>query len=1381
MQVRIDRILKSVFRRGAGGAPQPEAGGRRGIALVLVLAFLVLITVFVIAFFSSVTTENSDASSYAAQTSVKQLADTAVNIVIGTIRTATTGTAPNGGPTAWASQPGMIRTYDNTGNPAADYKLYSSDAMVLNANGGSITYSPNAISTPGGDMDPNWGQKPAFFTDLNSPVATGTSVVFPIIDGHNLQQSTIPYDGQPVPAVTYETTTTGSADIEGFGIVTQDTTGGNVGSAPTASSPTVALDGPNGLTSGKNPVPMPAKWIYVLKDGGLITPDYATSGSIATFTTTPANEQPTQANPIVGRIAFWTDDETCKVNINTASEGTYWDEPYTSTPEDVNFANSIPLSTEYQRIPGHPATTCLSPILGSLLPRPTLAVSPNQYPAFTGNYNQLGQYYLLNPRTNNGGTDGGTIVAASSTTNLISPILQDNRLYNSADELMFQPSLTGTVRTLNAPSYAGAGATLNTSLLEQTKFFLTASSRAPDLNLFGRPRISLWPLQVSTNLRNAKDNLLAFCTTTGSGATAAQYYFQQYNAFSSANGNFNQTPSSQSTSMDWTNISRNQSLFGYLQELASTNIPGFGGNFFNKYVTRATQPKPTGLNQILVEMMDYIRSGINIHNEYGPTIYDYAISEATSGYMSGQNAVSPLVFPSTSGTLRGVGNLYTVCEVTINFFANATASGSGTPVYAYLSMGFFNPWNRPPAVTPDMGMTVSGLTNWKITNDSGMSNYVSLNFPADGQVNVFGTRQFNEQQSFSAGYEFSYPTNYGGAPGQTGPGGAKTLSQGNGLTNYPYYSVSPIAVSGNSFMFSGGTCTISLYDGYDTPMTSSNPPVQNITVVFPKGGPWPVPTFSTALSGRTQGNNQSLGFYASGDVSRSMQVYVPNEGTSGGSGGGDLRLLSLLDNVPSSFFMPSIDGGAGSYASSTPVVVSLRQRDTTFITKGPAGEINGLFNGVTTPLLVSGANPGTPGDPPKTGDIITVPAAPLGLTAAVMTNGTEGDWDSGPGQQNDGPFLNRILGWSDSADTNSPYSGGFFGGNGFDPTPNQFTPSRQVASAMIFGDLPTGINQTNPAASLPWQTLLFCPNPAAGGLTPQSNRLSSGSGHPGFGTTSTGLNMPPYTTPPDHLFLDLFTMPVVEPYAISDRFSTAGRINMNYEIEPFTYIVRNTGIDAVMKSVQMTAIPTTMNNYKYDMTKTADAPGTATPTSQTRFDINVDGQNGTLTGFQQRFDQSDIFRSPSEICNIFLVPNAQEVANSGGGGSTPAYNSMNTWWNNYQLTGKNAREAPYAAIYPRLTTKSNSFRVHYRVQTLKQVASGRSTWASWNEGQDQVLGEYRGSQLIERYIDPNDPNIPDYAPAANPAIQLNPPTLNTSIANLEQYYKFHIIDERQFP
>ena len=30
--------------------------------------------------------------------------------------------------------------------------------------------------------------------------------------------------------------------------------------------------------------------------------------------------------------------------------------------------------------------------------------------------------------------------------------------------------------------------------MDKTRFFLTAHSRAPELNLFGRPRVTIWPV-----------------------------------------------------------------------------------------------------------------------------------------------------------------------------------------------------------------------------------------------------------------------------------------------------------------------------------------------------------------------------------------------------------------------------------------------------------------------------------------------------------------------------------------------------------------------------------------------------------------------------------------------------------------------------------------------------------------------------------------------------------------------------------------------------------------------------------------------------------------------------------------------------------------------
>jgi len=58
----------------------------------------------------------------------------------------------------------------------------------------------------------------------------------------------------------------------------------------------------------------------------------------------------------------------------------------------------------------------------------------------------------------------------------------------------------------------------------------------------------------------------------------------------------------------------------------------------------------------------------------------------------------------------------------------------------------------------------------------------------------------------------------------------------------------------------------------------------------------------------------------------------------------------------------------------------------------------------------------------------------------------------------------------------------------------------------------------------------------------------------------------------------------------------------------------------------------------------------------------------------------------------------------------------------------------------------------------------------WEEGKDSVVAELRGSRVIERYIDPNNVDIPDYAAAASP----------TSLDTLERFYRWRIIANREF-
>ena len=95
--------------------------GQRGAALLIVLGCLVLLSILIVAFFSSVTTERKSAQSYSNSSAVKLLAESTVNVVMGQIKDATKGRTDSGQTLAWASQPGMIRTYNTAGCTASSY------------------------------------------------------------------------------------------------------------------------------------------------------------------------------------------------------------------------------------------------------------------------------------------------------------------------------------------------------------------------------------------------------------------------------------------------------------------------------------------------------------------------------------------------------------------------------------------------------------------------------------------------------------------------------------------------------------------------------------------------------------------------------------------------------------------------------------------------------------------------------------------------------------------------------------------------------------------------------------------------------------------------------------------------------------------------------------------------------------------------------------------------------------------------------------------------------------------------------------------------------------------------------------------------------------
>ncbi len=404
---------------------------------------------------------------------------------------------------------------------------------------------------------------------------------------------------------------------------------------------------------------------------------------------------------------------------------------------------------------------------------------------------------------------------------------------------------------------------------------------------------------------------------------------------------------------------------------------------------------------------------------------------------------------------------------------------------------------------------------------------------------------------------------------------------------------------------------------------------------------------------------------------------------------------------------------------------------------------------------------------------------PNGVLGVVRTDSQPGDFDNGIGIFSDGPFANKedegnvVYAWWDQVARVYHYPVPYFTDTWtYEKPGNTFTsPLRQLPSAVMFGSLPSA------AASLKgWQTLSFAPYPA-------------GSNHPGN------------ADPKDHLLLDLFNMPIVEPYPISEPFSTAGKINMNYRIQPFDYIKRTTALRAALAPIRVTAVPKSdYLTYKTGDTSQPKDPNTGTyqplpKNYRTILDCNGTDPSAnslTLKAFDDYFNQgltdpnAGMFKSASQICEMPLFGlNVQDI---------------NQYWSNGALTGDNVREKPYADLYPRLTTKSNTYTVHFRVQTLRQVprstTGNSSAYAIWEEGKDYVLGEYRGATTIERYIDPADtrfnqwtnttgtvntdyinPDVTLYDPKQDPA---SPTDKSNPTRSLELIYRFRTVLNKKF-
>ncbi|WP_009965434.1 Verru_Chthon cassette protein A [Verrucomicrobium spinosum] len=1338
--------------------PQSKGGRRQaGMALVLVLVIVTLLMGLVLAMLSMGSSESRASAGFSQIAQVRQLTDMPVSIVMGQIRQATTEL---GMAKTWASQPGMIRVFGNQAGSIPGrsdlqsvWRLYSAEKMVQAGDTFDALKEVESLA--------QWRELPAQFVDLNEPVAklSGSGTVeyrYPIVD-HSL------LGGEGEPAV---------GKMDGFSL------------SASASVP--------GATP-QQPLPMPVRWLYVLQDGRIVVPTGGEGGK-AVFNAAEV----TASNPIVSRIAFWTDDESCKVNINTAGEGTGWNLPRTSSWSDRNFAYFPPAQNEFQRYPGHPAMTSLGVVLQAFdesyeyqypqVIASGMVANKESYTAW------LGKLYALTPRLQLGapgeGSRGGTEEPKSAT----GIPFKRERLFSTVDEFFYGSTLDSQgMRLPNA-----AGGLIDSGELEASRFFLTAHSRAPEVNLYNRPRISLWPVQADKAKRTAKDKLLNFCATTA-GLPGG---FQRASTWEN---NSTKQGSSQSQTADF-QIARNQELLSYLQRLTKKAAPGFGSDTFDdKYGS-------LNRNQILLNMFDFIRWGVNGHNPYETPKYHYLPPRAYTKLNPEWMAESTAVPLTASGTptepyalkLKSFGHYPSVVEAAVVFMATQVEMASAnkpkdveaptnvsdktTKMQAFLILQPFIPAVGMPPRNPNVRYRVLGLENWKV-------NGISLGFGAQlvnrTWVASGATGDAGSATAYTSLNSHFYKARTGNAEKMmkaVAPGGVDA----DETDSFPFVSLEVDVSAGKTFLFEGGDLTIEIHTGSGPAGKFGDETlVQTFHLDFPTAGPWPVPTvrvdsamssnanWATAvnrmnLQARLNTKNILNNIICYGDTVRSV--------VSGSSSPiqGDYRLLCALKEVPKEYFAPHED-----YNSPIEEAQSLRHAGSTYAGHyGRSHQVPYLTTnqGRQHVWKMAGYEIGPDKAVLKSYGLLRdvkywedcQPAVPRKLNGAYNTDGRPGDWDTGTGRIEDGPYINKIDDAGVTGNTTKE-DDGYFSRIGFteETTGRFYSPNRQICSAVAFGSLPSVIH-ADPLdgipAPAPWQTLLFCPNPPSR-ETPSLEEPKPGD-HFGF--------RPPH----DHLLLDFFWMPVVEPYAISEPGSTAGKINLNSQIMPFSYIERNTGIHAVLRSSRISALPADLAWAK-DALAGDDDPtkGEGCYKSRDKW-LNYETVYGvnaaeTMKGIRNRFLKGDIFRSASEICEIFLVPQpfAGRTYYTHPGGlpsSSPTYESMVSWWNGdlgtqkdgYELTGDNVRESPYNHLYPRLTTKSNTYTVHYRVQTLKKARS--SSAATWDEAVDFVSAEQRGSVLLERYLDPNNEKLPDFIKNDFPEDAL------------DDHYGFRVISKRTF-
>lgn len=1288
------------------------------------LFVVALVTIVVISFFLMVDVAQRSSKFHEDSSDLQNLKDTVTSLALGQIRESTTRDDE-----IWVSQPGAIRTFnESSGERSRIYKLYSDENMILDA----AAISNSAQLNLADDVPPDWEEFPNRFVDLNRPVASMSDgeLHFPVVDPRV-------YDGR---------TGTGSETPEGFSYQKTHAIGG--GSIAGVFGPQ-DVDHPNDQR-----VPMPVQWIYVLRDGSMGTLD--SGGEFVPFAgATGASSE----NPMVGRFAFWTDDECSKLNLNTASEAIPWDTPKAATPEDIEFAENPPVRNEVQRFGGHPAATSLSSVFF-----PNEDLDPESHQA---RYRAI---YDLVPRVNGGGyIDGKSKEAVAFDT---------DRLYANVEEALLTPD-----REEN--SLFGLG---RNSRLSRTRFFLTANSRAPEVTASGTPRICLWPVswRRDGSFRTAFDQLIAF----NSLLNGRPYNFRRHGALTNI-GEYNQfyvKPGPDPLSFG---LSSNADLIQYMLRMGEETKLGYPISFEEKY---GRQNLATGA----IGFTEYMRQ-TNLHDTttsvsgnpvvpYARGWNNFAWGTEIHGQVTniGRNSLPVWLRNELGGSsgqisgigTNGIGRIYVASEAGFAFCLAAEHRPDGTKINPdlveklNLPSGYkaiqgaslfegFNPAQGYTMIAPSSSARFWNTQNIRIRTSEGIrapggevtdaTNLVQASLPLWGQ-----NSRGNEGGMLHTPI-FLRNKSPGDSPGESryseanwwigwGGSGGRWAYAGSDSNNDSHLNGWRPPAGGSDFddpsrrlinQYSRGFFLVpSADDSIELVINGTRKEVWfalgnqrngdwagHVTrVAVPEGMRFPVPEEPSERSftwGQRYVDARQDGF-------KNPEIIDPNDVLrTWVSRHGDHRLQYIRErenSIPANeyLFVPHPDWDPEQPIADAETIKQIHS----FTLPGGVPEPGATFRRG----LVAGVDyadaivPDFTIDPDR--DDTFDANRPSGYPYSLDPSETR-DWDNGTGIAPDGSYWNKVDDVAQVSFGNEPpyFTRQVWDGSTPDGRDETSAPNQQVPSGAIFGSINSAA-----ASGLQWTTYLFRPEITDGGHLGARDRTVQGD--------RTGA-------PPDHAMLDWFWMPIVQPYAISERFSTAGKINMNYRIAPFSYIRRATGLHAAFKSERLLAIPASAGQTYKDLGRAS---------SNTGWRKRIDAEE-TLKQFEEKFDEGEFFRTESEICEQFLVPRGESLS------------GMETFWEDHRLTGDNTMERPYANLYPRLTTKSNVFRVHMIAQTLRKSRTSDPT--RFDPDLDTSVGEYRGEVLVERAIDPNDTEIPDYIEEPD-------------APRLDQFYQYRILYTRRF-